>query len=385
MKIIQLVPLFTPDGAYGGPTRVAVNQTRELRRRGHEVTLVGGALGYGDVLPTSVDGVPVQMFHARRLFPPMGFAGVVSPRLLRWFHGASKTADIVHLHLARDLITMPAARLALRNDARYVVQAHGMIDESTKMLARPLDALVTRRTLQNALRVYYLTIAERDSLEAVAGRTLRLEHLVNGVPSATDIGTPGSDIEVLFLARLHSRKRPDLFVRAALALAATHPHVRFTLVGPDEGMAQTVTDLIANAPANQRVSWEGALPPERTLNRIAAASIYVLPSVDEPFPMSVLEALSLGKPVVVTDSCGLAPAIATSGAGIVVDSTLESLTAAIDHLLNDATARRRAGTRAKRLADDRFSMTTVVDQLELSYRDLLENTHAGGRTTASPS
>ena len=81
MKIIHVVTLFTPDGAFGGPTRVAVNQTRELRTRGHDVTLAGAALGYGETLPKAIDGVPVRLFPARRVVPRTGFAGLTSPGL----------------------------------------------------------------------------------------------------------------------------------------------------------------------------------------------------------------------------------------------------------------------------------------------------------------
>jgi glycosyltransferase involved in cell wall biosynthesis len=384
MQILHVATVVTPDGAYGGPIRVAINQLAELQSRGHTVGLAAGHHGFAGAPPSSMGGVPLHLFPVRRALPLPGFTGLASRELRTWLRRQANQVDVAHLHLTRDLMTMPAAQIFRSARTPFVAQTHGMIDESTNLLARPFDTLWTRRTLRDARQVFYLTETERDSLTAVAGPTLRLQHLVNGVPPAVAVARKTSVIEVLFLARLHRRKRPDIFVQAALALAARHPQVRFTLVGPDEGMVQTVTELIAKAAPPQQVSWEGPLPPDRTLDRIAAASIYVLPSIDEPFPMSVLEALSVGTPVVVTDTCGLAPAIAQSGAGIVVDDTVKSLTAAIDDLLTDRAARERASAQAKSLANEQFSMTAVVDQLELAYRGLLEHVRSGGRTSAGP-
>ena len=47
MRILQVATLFTPDGEYGGPVRVAMNQALALAAAGHEVTLAGAARGVG--------------------------------------------------------------------------------------------------------------------------------------------------------------------------------------------------------------------------------------------------------------------------------------------------------------------------------------------------
>ena len=83
MRILQVVTLLTPDGAYGGPARVALNQSSELLSRGHDVTVVGGTRGYRDV-PTELNGVPVKLFAARTLVARTGYAGVGAPHLTRW-------------------------------------------------------------------------------------------------------------------------------------------------------------------------------------------------------------------------------------------------------------------------------------------------------------
>ena len=364
MRILQVVTLISDDGAYGGPVRVAFNQAAALRARGHEVTVAGGWRGDGTA-PVPTDEADPVLFPVRTLVPAAGFAGLAAPGLVRWVRRRLGGVDVVHVHLARDLVTLPVARAVLGAGAPLVVQPHGMIDPSGNPLARPLDALLTRPVLRGAGRVLHLTGRERADLVDVAGDTLRLEAVRNGVPEPAGRAARAPDAapEVLFLARLHPRKRPEAFVEMAQRLGAGGVQARFTMVGPAEGDATTPASRAAAG-----VTWEGALVPAQAAARIAAASVYVLPSVDEPYPMSVLEALSVGVPVVITESNGLAPLVRRTGCGIVVDTSVDSLVEAVRGLLADPVARSAMGERASRVARAELGMAAVVEQLEAVYR-----------------
>lgn len=368
MRVLSVVTLVTPTGAYGGPVRVAVNQARALRERGHDVTLMAAYAGFGETPPTELDGVPAQLFRARRLVPRTGFAGLAAPAMLRRLTRTTRRHDVVHVHLARDLVTLPAALLALAAGVPVVLQCHGMIDASPSRLARLADPLLTRRALSRAARILYLTPAERDALAVLLGSEETLQHLPNGVPTvdlAADPVTP----EVLYLARLAARKRPTLVVHVADQLQRDFPEHRWRLVGPDEGEGPAVRAAMATTTADVR--WEGPLAPEATLMRMSRAGVLVLPSVDEPYPMAVLEAMSVGLPVIVTDSCGLAPLVAAAGAGLVVDAQPASLVAAVRELLGDPARAAAMGASARRTARADLGMSHVADQLEDVYRDCL--------------
>lgn len=370
MKILGVVTLVSPHGEYGGPIRVAVNQLRELAARGHEVVLAGAHRGYHDAPPTEIEGVPARLFPARTLLPGAGFAGLASPGLLRGLRSHLREFDAVHVHAARDLVTLPAARMAQRAGLRTILQTHGMIDESSNPLTVPLDAVMTRKALRDAAAVTYLTPEERRSLEAVGRGSARLAPLANGVPPADHSGGDREQAErseVLYLARLAPRKNPLMFAQVATELAADFPTTQFRLVGPDEGAGGAVSRLIETAGLGDRLRWEGALAPDATLERMREAAVYVLPSVNEPYPMSVLEAMSVGLPVVVTDTCGLAGFVAEHRAGVVVDADPGALRAAIAEFLADPDAAREAGRRGRAAVSQHRSMSTVADELEKLY------------------
>ena len=368
MRVLSIVTLVSPNGEYGGPVRVALNQAKALREAGHDVVVAGGARGFGEAAPHEFDGVPLRLFPARTIIPGIGFAGLCAPALQHWLKQAARSFDVVHIHAARDLVTLPAARWLRKAGIPYVVQTHGMIDPSDSPLAIPLDAFVTRPALRGAKVVFYLTDQERNDLSAVAGTALNLKHLANGVPAPGSANGPAAGTEVLYLARLARRKRPQLFVKMALALADEFPTVSFTLVGPDEGEGPAVQRLIDAADSKGILSWEGPLAPGATNERLSRAAVYVLPSIDEPYPMSVLEAMSLGVPVVITNSCGLAPAVTEIGCGIVVDDSLEALVGAVATVLRDDVLTHSMGRAGALASRNRFGMQAIAEALATSYR-----------------
>lgn len=367
MRILHVTTLVSPDGAFGGPVRVAVNQTVALRARGHDALLVAGERGHPDGPPEQLDGAPVRLFPASHLLPSTGFSGVVSPGLVRWLAASVRTADVVHIHLGRDLVTLPAALLAQLRAVPYVLQTHGMVIPTDNPLAGPLDALLTRRLLRGAGAVLCLNELERTQVQSLLEEPLRLEVLTNGVPVAADVPPLPSRPEVLFCSRLHPRKRPAMFAEMARDLLAKGVDASFVLVGPDEGEGAAVSRVVDAVGDPGRLRWEGPLDPSRTLDRMRRASLFVLPSVDEPMPMALLEALSLGRPAVVTSSCGLAPLLAETGCGTVVDESYGGLVAGVEAVLTHPTRLQEQSPLALRAVRERHGMDAVAQRLEELY------------------
>lgn len=372
MRILQIVTYISPDGAYGGPVRVAINQAKALTELGHEVIIAAAAGGFTGPLPQKFDDFPVTLFRSFCVLPKTGFAGLTSPGLLTWLRTAIKSADVIHVHLARDLVTLPAAALTLLMKKPLVVQTHGMIDRTDKVLARPLDIVLTKPVLRSANAILYLTDREKCDLLNVGGVELPLRRLENAVavplnPAIEQTNGVSEEIEVLYLARLHPRKRPEFVVNSAKNLSKIYDGVRFTLIGPDEGAAESVKKCIEVNHLQSIVQWKGAIPPECSIERMQSASIYALPSVDEPFPMSVLEAMSLGLPVIVTSSCGLAPIIQKWHAGIVCGNSQASFDEALQRLIEDSEQRIEMGANGRKAIQQKYALSSLGKNLFYEY------------------
>ncbi|MET7654090.1 MULTISPECIES: glycosyltransferase [unclassified Streptomyces] len=368
MRLVHVVTLVSDDGAFGGPTSVAVAQLEECAARGHDVTLV--ALWRGRERATErIGGVRFVSRPARRLVPGRGCLGLMNPRLLWDLWRAMGRADTVHLHAGRDLVSLAGLAVARLRRTEFVTQTHGMVEPRTGAVARVFDLLYVP-LLRRARCCFVLTERERRALTEVLGPDgPPLVPLPNGLRPSADGGTRPRDAhEVIFLARLHPRKRPEAFVEMAALVHKEIPEARFTLYGADEGSLPAVTRLVADRGVGEVVSYGGALEHAAALEAYRKATVYVLPSVDEPFPMTVLEALAEGTPVVCTDSSGIAAELARREAALVTDGSPEALADAVARLLGDEALRRRLADAGRRAIDEVFSIRAVVDQLEEVYR-----------------
>lgn len=368
MKIVHVACVITPENAYGGPTSVALGQCRALAAAGHDVTLVAGARGFEGELPTTFQDVPVRLFTATQLLPGAGYAGLVSPGMVSWLAAHGREFDAAHIHLARDFITPVAASILQNLGVTTTVQPHGMIDPSEKLLAKPLDLVLTRRVLRSATNVFHLTDVEREHLLQVGGPSVRVAPLRNGVDAASmPARTPHEGTVVLFLARVHERKRPQFFVKAAVALAPDFPDARFVMVGPDEGEGEAITQQIAATGLGDRLVWQGPADRAGCMTAMAGADIYVLPSYRDTYPMAILEAMATGLPVVLADDSGLASAIRQGDAGQIVPSTYEGIESGIRALLADPALRERQSRAALDLVRREFDMVPVINRLLESH------------------
>lgn len=368
MRIVQALAVLSPDNIYGGPATVAIDQCRALAAAGHEVVLLAGAIGYHSPHPTLLHGVNVRLFPIRRLVPGTGFAGIAAPGMNLWLARNLGLADVLHVHLARDLLTLPAAAQAQLQGASVFLQTHGMVDESSSPLAAGLDTVMTRRVLRKSRMTFVLTEAEGRDVGAVAPGT-PTQVLLNGI--VVDGPLPGrgrvASPLVLFLARLAPRKRPEAFVEAALKLLAEFPQARFRLVGPDEGSAGRVVSLIERHGVQDRIQWVGPASRDECAQHMREADLYVLPSVNEPFGMTVLEAMRAAIPAIVTDSCELGPVLEGSRSGLVSGASPEELAAAMREYLANPQRRLQDGRNAYDTVIRHFSMERVSSDLEAAY------------------
>lgn len=156
-------------------------------------------------------------------------------------------------------------------------------------------------------------------------------HNCTHIPEDDNVERPPSDIpRVVNIASVQERKGTDLFVRTAIEVCKKHPEVEFVWIGGGKHYGTWDEDIRA-AGLQRRILFPGYIKdPHRILR---SASVFFLSSRDDPFPLTVLEAMCLGKKIITFDVGGAPEAL--GGHGILVRPfDTEAAAAEILNLLN---------------------------------------------------
>ena len=130
---------------------------------------------------------------------------------------------------------------------------------------------------------------------------------------------------LLFLGRVHFKKGLDLLLAAWARLEQQFPHATLVLAGPDaENSMAGVQDMVRQQGITRRVLCTGMLGADLKWSALAAAHCFVLPSYSEGLSVAVLEALSMGVPVIASDKCHV-PEVEACGAGWVVKTEVAAV------------------------------------------------------------
>lgn len=373
MRILFVITVFLPSRIYGGPATVALNQARELVSRGHEVTVITSDIlslnprRYVDRSEIEIEGVHVKYFRTWMLLPRFSF--LISPKLLLWLRDSLSQFDVVHVHFARDWIPVMVAKKATQQGIPVFLQPHGMLGR-TDGFRKYLDKLVISRLLQAATAVLPLQATEMDSIAAISP-TARLLTLPNGIKNQpfNDVWSRNalSNRTVLFLARLHPRKRVLSIIEAVKIIKNSGQGVRLRIVGPDEGDLRRANQRVVEYGLEQSVDFVGPLAHDKVISEFLQASIYVLPAVDEPFGMTVIEAMALGVPTIVTEGIHIRDMLWSNRAAMIVPPDSESIAKAILELLNNPDLATELSKNGKELIARDLTIEKVVTRLEQIY------------------
>ena len=179
---------------------------------------------------------------------------------------------------------------------------------------------------------------------------------------------PDSPITVIMVSRLLRDKGVQEFMEAAKTVRATNSKVQFLLVGDvDDGNPTSLTSTqLMELTDSKDVTWLGV----RTdiVELLAASHIACLPSYREGLPKSLIEAASVGRPIVTTDVPGCREVVTHLVNGLLVrprDS--KELAVAIEKLASDPDLRRKMGAENRHKAENEFSNEIIIRQTHSVY------------------
>ncbi|KAA0911995.1 glycosyltransferase family 4 protein [Pusillimonas sp. ANT_WB101] len=175
----------------------------------------------------------------------------------------------------------------------------------------------------------------------------------------------------LVIARLLNDKGLLEFVEAATQLKAIYPAARFQLLGPHDPTLPHALPIetVEAWRSNPVIEFLGHQKDVRPF--ISAANVYVLPSYREGTPRSVLEAMSMGRPIVTTDVPGCRETVIEGKNGFLVEShNAKSLAAAMQRFIQDPAIIPVMGKQSRIIAEQKYDVNKV-NQVIMQTMELL--------------
>jgi glycosyltransferase involved in cell wall biosynthesis len=333
MRILHVIETLSPEA--GGPSQ-AVRMILSYRDIGY----------FGEVVTLDDPSSPFLKTLDFPVYPigPVSSTYAYSPKLIPWIQQNYQGYDGVIVHGLWQYCGR-ATRQALAGRMPYMVFTHGMLDPYFKR-AFPQKHLkkwlywvpFEYWVLRDAYRVLFTSPAEKVLAEESFWMHRWKPHVVPyGVsgPPSTDPSILretfyGQCPEVrgrrflLYLGRIHRKKGCDLLMEAFGKVAQQDPGLDIVMAGPDQqGWRGELEQIAAAAGVQNRIHWPGMLTGDSKWGAFYACEAFVLPSHQENFGIAVAEALSCGKPVLLSDKVNIAEDIANDGAGLMEPDSLD--------------------------------------------------------------
>lgn len=232
----------------------------------------------------------------------------------------------------------------------------------------PFKRWLIRRLYDRVNRVVVLSQRWKSWVQSIS-KNPHIDALYNPViasagPYPWEQRDPAS---VLTLGRLNKGKGSyDL-----LAAAASMPDAQVRLLLGGDGELEGVRTRAAELGIGEQLELLGWVGPDDKPGFLARATVYALPSYNEGLPMSVLEAMSAGLPVVVTPVGGIPEAVTDGVEGYLVQpGDVATLRERLQYLLDNPVQARRMGEAGRRKVESTFASTVIMPRLEKMYIDL---------------
>jgi len=381
LRVLMFSDYFYPHVG-GGVEKVVYELSKRLVRRGCDVSVI--TIGkncfcyYIDGIKVyRVEGIDLTKFFQMQLSVPKSIRKVL--KAVKEF-----SPDIIHAHnvfFSTSLLAVLVKRISHR---KMVFSAHlgdignlALLGRWKALAAKAYEKIFGRIILSSSDAIIAVSHAVRQHVISLGAPSEKVTVIPNGVDLeefSTSINTH-KDIkpEVIFVGRLIPNKGIEYLVEAAKILISSKvSKMKFKIVG-DGPYRQQLEELVAKYGLAPYFEFLGHVPKVSEILR--NGGIFVRPSLTEGMPLTVLEAMASGLPIIATRVSGTSEIVIHNETGILVEpGNVRQLAEAIKYLVETPTEALRLGRNARAFIEhyyrERFSWDAVASNVLSIYESL---------------
>jgi len=383
-RILHLI-----EGEGGGAVSHVLKLAQEFRKR--RIDCCVAFLSQGPSIPVAKEaGIPFVVLRKKFFLDPTPI-----PRLV--YAIAEKNITVIHTHTIRGNYYGRLATALYRGFLLNITTVHShVLDElrGERHFGLKQRLLCHRESCLWPLVDHFICVSQKIQERLVATgisgrRTSVVENAVD-IPDASlvkshqksvrqEFNIGDDEIIVGTIGRLVPLKNHGLFIKSAKQIAGRMKRVRFFVVGDGPLLEPLMNQAKTNGVHDAMIFTGWRQDVQRLM---AAFDIYVICSLVEGFNLSVLEAMSCGKPVVGTDVKGISEIVIDDQTGILVPSNdADSLTKAVVNLGEDKKKREFMGVSGKKTVSRQYPVNKMISDTLKSYEDtyVAKTKGSGGR------
>lgn len=355
MKILQVIPYF----CFGGAEIMCENLCYALKAQGHEVLAVSL---YDDPTPIArrmeAAGLSVEYLDKK-----LGLDVSMVPKLVKIMRRFRP--DVVHTHL--DVIKYAAAAAKLAGVKKCVHTVHSVAYKEAEGRAQKIINK-TYYTLGWSVPVALSDEIQQTIADFYGMDKTKIPVIRNGIDLSRCVPKEdyafGETVTFLHIGRFDVPKNHAGLLRVFARLHEKHPECRLQLVG-DGDLRPEMESLAKELGIMPWVEFCGMQSDVHPY--LHNGDIFILPSVYEGNPMTIIEAMGTALPIIATEVGGIPDMLTSGETALLVKCEEGSLLEACETLLRDEGLRRRLGQKAKQ-DSPRFSSGYMAACYCESYR-----------------
>jgi glycosyltransferase involved in cell wall biosynthesis len=312
MKIAHINMFYLP--TFGGVEKVMQELAERQVKQGHEVHVFCCNSDKYKRIPKSREVINGVQIHRLPYWFRLSLSTHIWPSLYKELK--KYDFDILHTHVSGHLYVLLTGLVSRKQKSKHIHTTHcPWTDAFRPSILKPFlyinDKFLNKLSFKFIDKVVSITPWEHDQLKKYTSKE-KIETIPNGLDSILFKKiTPNKYKEknnikgrmILFFGRLNPTKGPEVLAKAGKEILKERNNLSFVFVGPDEGKAEEVKDIIKD---ELHMHYLGPIEGKENIAEMYQSSdLYVMPSYREGLPLTLFEAMACELPIVASPVNGI--------------------------------------------------------------------------------
>lgn len=366
MKILRIAADLYPS-AIGGLAIHAYEMSKAQANMGHDVT-VFTSRAKGELEREKKDGYEIRRFrHIVKIFGNSLMFNIFKSLLKE-----KDNYDVIHAHSHLYFTTNLSALLRRIGSSPLIITNHSLISHtSPKWFSDLYNTTLGKWTYDIADSIICYNVQEKKKLINIGVKSnIRVIH--NGINP--QLFSPNKENEnlILWVGRFVPRKGVEYLIKAFSILSKNHSDLKLLLVG-DGPQKRGVLEKAKKLGVRDKISTISFVPNEKMPAIYRRSKVFVLPSLSEGVPRTILEAMSCEVPIVSTHLPQMKNLVSDCGF-LVPKKNPVALAEAVDRLLSYEDLRKEFGNNGRNKVKKNYTWQDTVEKTVELYKELISYT-----------